>query len=99
MKKYTRAGLEVVAEKYEVGKGMEDGFQSLSKVVTHGWINTDNLVKIEKDDVEGHIVCPFISNKRGLIFIKEGDYIISEGDDDRHVCGSDKFDYRFIPVN
>jgi hypothetical protein len=99
MKKYTRIPFEVVAEKYEVGKGMEDGFQSLSKIVTNGWINTDNLVKIKKDDVEGHIVCPFISAKRGLIFINEGDYIIVEGDDDRHVCGGNVFTDRFNPVN
>ncbi|MCL2051880.1 MAG: hypothetical protein FWG91_09180 [Lachnospiraceae bacterium] len=99
MKKYTRTALEVVAEKYELGKGMEDGFQSLSKIVTNGWINTDNLVKIQKDDVEGHIVCPFISTKRGLIFINEGDYIIVEESDDRHVCGGNKFDGRFTPAN
>lgn len=99
MKKYLRASFEVVAEKYEVDKGMEDGFQSLSKIVTNGWINTDNLVKIELSENDGHIVCPFISNKRGLIFINEGDYIIVEGDDDRHVCGGEKFFNRFIPVN
>jgi hypothetical protein len=96
MKKYTRAALDVVAEKYELGKGMEDGFQSLSKIVTHGWINTDNLVKVDKG--EGHIVCPFISNTRGLVFINEGDYIIVEGDDERHVCGKDKFATRYNPI-
>ena len=99
MKKYTRAALEVVAAEYEVGKGMEDGFQLLSKIVTHGWINTENLVKIQKDDTDGHIVCPFISSKRGLIFINEGDYIVVQGDDDRHVCGGDKFPLRYTPIN
>ncbi|MCL2253571.1 MAG: hypothetical protein FWC09_03930 [Lachnospiraceae bacterium] len=99
MKKYLRASFEVVAEKYEVDKGLEDGFQSLSKIVTHGWINTDSLVKIDKSEGEGHIVCPFLSTKRGLIFINEGDYIIVEGDDDRHVCGGDKFAERFVAVN
>ncbi|MCL2719182.1 MAG: hypothetical protein FWE14_10440 [Lachnospiraceae bacterium] len=99
MKKFTRAPLEVVAEKYELGKGIEDGFQSLSKIVTNGWITTDNLVKVQKDDVEGHIVCPFISTKRGLIFVNEGDYIIAEADGDRHVCGGNKFEERFITVN
>jgi hypothetical protein len=96
MKKYTRIPLDVVAEKYELGKGMEDGFQSLSKIVTHGWINTDKLVKVDKG--EGHIVCPFISNKRGLVFINEDDYIIVEGDDERHVCGSEKFATRYSPL-
>jgi hypothetical protein len=96
MKKYIRATLEVVAEKYEIDKGMEDGFQSLSKIVTHGWINTENLVQIDKG--EGHVVCPFISNKRGLTFINQGDYIIVEGDDDRHVCSNEKFSERFNPV-
>jgi translation initiation factor IF-1 len=96
MKKYTRAPFDVVAEKYETDKGMEDGFQLLTKIVTNGWINTDNLVKIKTED--GNIVCPFISNKRGLIFINEGDYIIVEGDDDRHVCSGDSFATRFHPA-
>jgi translation initiation factor IF-1 len=95
MKKYKRASFDVVAEKYETGKGMEDGFQLLTKIVTNGWINTDNLVKIQTED--GNIVCPFISNKRGLIFINEGDYIIVEGDDDRHICSGESFSSRFIP--
>jgi len=99
MTKYKRAALEVVAAKYEVGKGMEDGFQSLSKIVTNGWINTENLVKVQKDDTEGHIVCPFISNRRGLIFINEGDYIIVDGDDERHVCGGEKFHDRYSPIS
>jgi len=97
MKKYLRASLEVVAERYEIGKDMEDGFESLSKIVTNGWINTDNLVKIQKD--EGQIVCPFISNRRGLVFINEGDYIIFEGDEERHVCSDDRFDTRFVPIS
>ena len=99
MKKFIRTPLEVVAERYEVGKGMEDGFKLLSEIVTHGWVTTDNLVKIKKDDTDGHIVCPFISNKRGLIFINEGDYIIVESDEDRHVCGGDKFTTRFCDAN
>lgn len=96
MEKYMRAALEVSAEKYVPDQGMEDGFQSLSKIVTNGWIVTDGLVKINRPD--GSIVCPFISNRRGLVFIKEGDYIIYEGDEERHVCGSDKFAKRFVPV-
>ena len=99
MKKYKRAALEVVAAEYQVGKGMEDGFQLLSKIVTNGWINTDNLVRIQKDDIEGHVVCPFIQTRRGLIFINEGDFIIVDGEDERHVCGGEKFHERYSPVN
>lgn len=94
MKKYLRASLTVNACKYEPGAGMEDGFEVLSKIVTNGWVVTDNLVKITRDN--GQIVCPFISNRRGLVFIREGDYIIYEGNEERHVCGIDKFEDRFI---
>ena len=43
MKKYLRASLEVEAAKYEVGKGMEDGFELFSKVVTNGWIISEGF--------------------------------------------------------
>lgn len=94
--KYIRAALEVEAEQYEVGKGMEDGFELWSKVVTNGWIFTDELVKLTRPD--GSIVCPFIQNRRGIIFLREGDYIICEGDGERHVCGKNKFFARYQPV-
>lgn len=97
MQKYVRASLEVTAKQYEVDLNMEDGFESLSKIITNGWIVIDNLVKIKKPD--GHILCPFIHNRRGLVFIKEGDYIIYEGDEERHVCGADKFKKRFAPID
>lgn len=93
MKKYQRSSFEVEAELYEIGKGMEDGFMPWSSIVTTGWIVTDKLVKIKRED--GTVVCPFIQNRRGLIFIREGDYIITEQDAERHVCGSDKFAERF----
>lgn len=94
--KYERASLEVDVDKYEAGKGLEDGFQLWSNVVTNGWITTESLVKIKRDD--GSIVCPFIQNKRGLVFIREGDYIIKEGDNERHVCGAEKFEKRFKKI-
>lgn len=97
MKKYLRASLEVKAAKYEQGKGMEDGFELFSKVVTNGWIVSDGLVKITKPD--GKVVCPFIQNRRGVIFIREGDYIIYEDGGERHVCGADKFSNRFRPLD
>ena len=50
MKKYTRVPFEVTAVKYEVGQGMEDGFRLLSQVVTNEGLNTENLVKITRED-------------------------------------------------
>lgn len=96
MTKYKRSSFEVEAELYEVGKGLEDGFMPWTSVVTNGWIVTDKLVKIRRED--GVVVCPFIQNRRGLIFVHEGDYIIKEKNDERHVCGSDKFAERFQPI-
>ena len=81
MKKYLRASLEVEAAKYEQGKGMEDGYELFSKVVTNGWVVSEGLVRIQ--------------NRRGVIFIREGDYIIYEQSGERHVCGEDKFADRF----
>ena len=72
----------------EVGKGMEDGFELFSDVVTKGWIVTDSLVKIERPD--GTIVCPYIKHRRGRTFIGEGDYIIVQQDGTKNVCGADK---------
>lgn len=96
-KKYERASLVVEAEQYEINKGMEDGFELYTKVVTNGWIIPDNLIQITRPD--GSIVCPFIQNRRGVTFIREGDYIIMEGDNERHVCGADKFPKRFKPID
>ncbi|WP_075720301.1 hypothetical protein [Roseburia sp. 499] len=93
MGKYQRSSFEVEAVQYELGKGIEDGFMPWSSIVTNGWIVTDKLVKVERED--GVVVCPFVQNRRGLIFIREGDYVITERDDERHVCGSDKFAERF----
>lgn len=95
-KKYCRASLNVEAEKYEVGKGMEDGFHLWSTVITNGWISTEGLIKITQPD--GRVVCPFIQNRRGIIFIREGDYIIYEDGGERHCCGSDKFKNRFTEI-
>lgn len=96
MKKYQRNCFEVEAIQYEIGKGIEDGFMPWSSVVTNGWIIADKLVKVTRED--GTVVCPFIQNRRGIIFIREGDYIIKEKDDERHVCGSDKFSERYMEM-
>jgi hypothetical protein len=94
--KCRRVALEADVEKYEVGKGMEDGFELLSDVVTKGWIVTESLVQVKKDN--GAVVCPYIKQRRGRTFIKEGDYIITDADGTKHVCGEDKIFQRYQPV-
>lgn len=91
--KCIRVAMEADVEQYEVGKGIEDGFELWSDVVTKGWIVTDTLVKVEKEN--GSIVCPYIEDRRGRIFIGEGDYIITDADGTRHVCGKDKIFKRY----
>ena len=86
--KSSRISFEVDVEQYEVGKNMEDGFELWSDVVTKGWIVTDFLVKITRED--GSIVCPYIVHRRGRTFIGNGDYVITEADGSKHVCGADK---------
>ena len=44
--KSRRIGLEAEVVKYEPGKGLEDGVELWSDVVTKGWIVTDYLVKL-----------------------------------------------------
>ena len=95
--KCMRSPFPVEAQKYEIGKGMEDGFELFSKVVTNGWIVSEGLVKVTRPD--GNVVCPFIQNRRGVIFIREGDYIIYDGGGERHVCGQDKFPLRYQPLD
>lgn len=95
-KKYERASLIVTAEQYELDKGLEDGFELYTKVVTNGWISADGLFKFTRPD--GSVVCPFIQNRRGVVFIHEGDYVITENDQERHVCGADKFFQRYTLI-
>lgn len=94
--KCKRAEMESDVEKYEVGKGMEDGFERMSDVITKGWIVTDSLIHVERED--GSIVCPYIRHRRGRTFLEEGDYIITDADGTRHVCGEDKIFKRYQPV-
>ena len=64
---YRRTPIEAEIAKYEIGKHMEDGFELLADVVTKGWIVTDFLVKIERDN--GDIVChifPIAEDVRSL---------------------------------
>ena len=91
--KYERTPLIVDAKQYEIGKGMEDGFELYTRIITNGWICHDNLIQHIRPD--GTVVCPFIQNRRSIIFIRQGDYIITEADKERHVCGADKFSLRY----
>ena len=91
-----RTALTANVEKYEIGQGLEDGFELRSDVVTKGWIETENLVKIERED--GAIVCPYLMTRRGRIFIGVGDYIIQDEDGTKHVCGEDKIWSRYERV-
>ena len=91
-----RTALTANVEKYEIGQGLEDGFELWSDVVTKGWIETENLVKIERED--GAIVCPYLKTRRGRIFIGVGDYLIEDEDGTKHVCGEDKIWSRYERV-
>ncbi len=95
MKKYKRVPLIVTAAQYEVGKEMEDGFRLYSQVITNEGIATDKLIKITRED--GSIVCPYVRSRRGLTFIREGDYIVCENDG-KHVCSQDKFPVRYEEI-
>lgn len=92
-----RTGIEADVVKYEVDKGLEDGFQLWSEVVTQGSIVTDFLIKIKRPD--GRVVCPFIAHRRGKTFIGEGDYIVIEDDGSKHVCGEDKIFNRYRQID
>ncbi len=91
--KYLRTRLPVEAVQYELGQGIEDGFELWINIVVNGWINNENLVKITRKD--GIVVCPYINTRRGRSFIQVGDYVITEAAGDRIVCGKDKFSERY----
>lgn len=95
MKNYKRVPLTVTAAQYEVGKGMEDGFHLYSQVITNEGLVADGLIRIRRED--GTIVCPYVRNRRGLVFIREGDYIICESNE-KHVCGADRFPQRYEEI-
>ena len=91
-----RTPLEAEVQKYELGKGLEDGFELLSDVITKQWFVTAKLIQTTRED--GSIVCPYISHRRGKTFIGEGDYIILDDDGTKHVCGGDKIFQRYEEV-
>ncbi|MEG1742251.1 MAG: hypothetical protein RR906_01600 [Acetivibrio sp.] len=88
-----RTSIEAEVVKYELNKGLEDGFELFSDVITKGWIVTDSLYQIKR--ANGEVVCPYIRHRRGRTFIEVGDYIIFDEDGTKHVCGSDKIFERY----
>lgn len=94
--KAKRVALNAEVEKYEIGKGLEDGFELWSDVVTKGWIVTDTLIKIERED--GKVFCPYIRTRRGRTFIGNGDYIIIDEDGTKQACGGDKIWSRYEKI-
>lgn len=94
--KCTRIPMEAEVMKYELGKGLEDGFELFSDIVTKGWIITDKLLKVVRDN--GSIVCPYIRHRRGVTFIQEGDYVIVDSDGTKQAVGGDKVFTRYKPV-
>ena len=94
--KCRRVEMEADVVKYELGKGMEDGFELWADVVTKGWIVTDTLIKVKNE--KGSIVCPYIVHRRGRTFISENDYVIIDADGTKHVCGEDKIFERYEKI-
>ena len=91
--KSQRTPLVAEVYQYETGKHIDDGFELWSDVVTKGWVTTDFLVKIKRED--GSVVCPYILNRRGCTFIGVGDYIVQDEDGTRHVCSEQKIWTRY----
>ncbi len=94
--RYLRAPLEVEATLYELNKGMEDGFELWTDIITRSCINNQKLIRVTREN--GSIVCPYIENRRGRSYIQDGDYIITEMDGNRHVCNGSSFPNRFTPI-
>ena len=94
--KCERIALKADVVQYELGKGLEDGFELYSEIVTREWIVTDSLIRIKRED--GYVVCPFILNRRGREFIGVDDYIVVDEDGTKHVCGADKIWKRYKEI-
>lgn len=94
--KCIRVEMESEVVKYEVGKDLEDGFEPWADVITKQWIVKDSLIKVERED--GTIMCPYISTRRGRTFISEDDYLVTDADGTRLVCGADKVFTRYKKI-
>ncbi|MCF0130306.1 MAG: hypothetical protein HUJ71_01200 [Pseudobutyrivibrio sp.] len=91
--KYLRAPILAELVKYEVGMGLEDGFERFVEIIVNDYVEHDNLVQIKHGN---DIVCPYIKTRRGRNFIQEGDYIVIEEDGTKRVCGGDIVFSRYI---
>ncbi len=91
-----RTPIEADVFEYKIDSGLEDGWELFSDVVTKGWIVTERLIRVEREN--GAVVCPYIRHKRGHTFIEEGDYIIIDDDGTKHVCGANKIFKRYEKV-
>lgn len=94
--KCKRKGLLSTVEKFELGKGLEDGYELFTDIVTKGWFVTDKLIKIKREN--GQLVSPYITHRRGRTFICEGDYVIIDEDGSKHVVGEDKVWNRYEKI-
>ena len=94
--KCRRTPIEAEVFEYKIGSGLEDGWEPFSDVVTKGWIVTERLIRVKKEN--GQVVSPYITHKRGHTFIEEGDYIIIDADGTKHVCGADKIFKRYEKI-
>lgn len=93
--RYIRTPIKADIEKYELGKGIEDGFELFSDVVTRNFVECDSLIQVE---IQGQLKCPYIVTRRGKTFIKYDDYVVTEEDGTKLVCGGDKVHSRYTLI-
>lgn len=86
--KVRKISLNATVKQYEVGKGLEDGFEAFADIVTRGCVSPAMLIKIEQEN--GTIVSPYIETNRGRSYIKEGDYVIVDEYGGKCLCGADR---------
>lgn len=94
--KCVRTEIKADVMKYEPGKGIEDGHRSYSDVITGGLVSSENL--FIEEGPGGVAVVPFVRNRRGCTFIRQGDYVIIDEDGTKHVCGEDKIWSRYRKI-
>ena len=91
-----RTPIEADVVKYDPYASLEDGYELYAEVITKNNVDLANLVQVERG---GQIVCPYIVTRRGRTFIKEGDYIVTEEDGTKLVCGGDKVFSRYTRIS
>lgn len=90
-----RTPIEAEVQKFEFGKGLEDGYEMYMDIIVKSYVDCDNLLQIERD---GRVLCPYIKTRRGKTFIKKDDYIAIEEDGTKVVCGEDKVKARYQEI-